>query len=52
MVLEFFMVSVDVIVCICSYGGACEILFAFWVELGREKFSLDVQRVEAGDGCC
>jgi len=38
---------VHVLVSLCSYGGAREILSAFWVELRRAHFSPGLQRVEA-----
>jgi hypothetical protein len=46
------MVSLHVLVSICSHGGACGGLSAFWVELRRAKFSPGLQRVEDEEGCC
>jgi len=45
------MGSVHVLVSICSHGGACGSLSAFWVELRRAKFSPGLQRVEDGEVC-
>ena len=46
------MGSVRVIVSLCSHGGACEILSAFWIELRRANFSPGLRHVEDGEGCC
>ena len=47
-----FMGSVYVLVSLCSHGGVCESLSAFWIELRRANFSPGLQHMEAGKGCC
>ena len=46
------MGCVRVLVSLCSHGGPCDSLSAFWIELRRADFCQGLQREEAGEGCC
>jgi hypothetical protein len=50
--LDILMGSERVLDSLCSRGGDCEMLLAFWVELRRVNMSPGLQRLEAGKGCC